>query len=341
MQLVLNSLGLRLKVRNACFWIKNGEEERLIGPARVSSILVTHNCLLSSAALMLAVQYQIPVHFISYANGQSATIYSAAYTQKTALRQAQIALAFNPAGTKLIADCLHLKTGGMVLHLQALAQKNRLPVADANQAIASMRQSLKSMDSLLNQPLHECANQLMGIEGAITAQYWPLAGACLPAPFNFIKRGRRPAPDPGNAVLNYANSLLYALTERAIHAAGLDAWLGLLHKARPGRPTLVYDCIEPFRPWVNEWLCDALHQKLLKPEWVQQMGSKAPTPYWIISKEGRSAIIAGFNHYFFQVITWQGHKQSRHDHVFAWCSALAKNMMAAAMPGETENPSKT
>ena len=91
------------------------------------------------------------------------------------------------------------------------------------------------------------------------------------------------------------NSLLYALTERAIHAAGLDAWMGLLHKSRPGRPTLVYDCIEPFRPWVNEWLCEALHQNLLQPGWVQAREQTGCSPAMDYQQRG-----AGSYHHWFQ-----------------------------------------
>lgn len=329
MQLVLNSMGLCLKVRNGSFWIRGGSEERIIGPARISSILVTHNCLLSSAALMLAVANGVPVHIIGRKGEQTATVCSAAYSYKAAIRQAQVALTHSSAGTKLVIACLRLKTEGLVRHLQLLCQKSIAAPADVNGVVASMRQASNSMDAFMGEPLHRCVNRLMGLEGAISAQYWPLAGACLPAPFTFIKRGRRPAPDAGNAVFNYAYALLYALAERALHAAGLDAWLGLLHKARPGRPALVYDCIEPFRPWVNEWLTDALTEGLVKPAWIEQTLMEAKGRQWLISREGRAALITGFNGYFSGPLTWEGKTLSRHDHVFSWCAGLAKNILAA------------
>jgi len=59
----------------------------------------------------------------------------------------------------------------------------------------------------------------------------------------------RHAKQPMQAMLNFAISISAARMSRCIVACGLDASFGFLHNARkPGRLSLVWDCIEPLRP---------------------------------------------------------------------------------------------
>ena len=55
-------------------------------------------------------------------------------------------------------------------------------------------------------------------------------------------------PDPVNAVLSLAYTLLLNEVEVAVEAAGLDAAGGFYHVAGDGRPTLLMDLVEPLRP---------------------------------------------------------------------------------------------
>lgn len=51
------------------------------------------------------------------------------------------------------------------------------------------------------------------------------------------------------AMLNYAVGVLAARMTRVVLARGLDASFGFLHDGRkPGRLSLVWDCVEVFRP---------------------------------------------------------------------------------------------
>jgi CRISPR/Cas system-associated endonuclease Cas1 len=51
------------------------------------------------------------------------------------------------------------------------------------------------------------------------------------------------------AMLNFGTSIVTARLTRVIVATGLDPCFGFLHDARkPGRLSLVWDCVEPLRP---------------------------------------------------------------------------------------------
>ena len=65
--------------------------------------------------------------------------------------------------------------------------------------------------------------------------------------FSFQTRNRRPPLDPVNALLSFAYSLLANDCASALEAVGLDAYVGFLHRDRPGRTSLALDLMEELR----------------------------------------------------------------------------------------------
>jgi hypothetical protein len=72
--------------------------------------------------------------------------------------------------------------------------------------------------------------------------------------FSFTTRTRRPPRDPVNAMLSFGYTLLGTLMESAILRVGLDPMLGVFHTPEYGRPSLMLDLIEEFRPVVVDAL---------------------------------------------------------------------------------------
>ena len=66
--------------------------------------------------------------------------------------------------------------------------------------------------------------------------------------FYFHGRNRRPPMDAVNALLSFAYSLLAHDCASALESVGLDAYVGFLHRDRPGRHSLALDLMEELRP---------------------------------------------------------------------------------------------
>ena len=64
---------------------------------------------------------------------------------------------------------------------------------------------------------------------------------------DLFAREKRKAKAPLNAALNYGYGFLYHALEWQALASGLDPTIGIVHKLRRQRPSLVCDLIEPFR----------------------------------------------------------------------------------------------
>ena len=81
-------------------------------------------------------------------------------------------------------------------------------------------------------------------EAALSREAWEELKKFLPS-----FEGRKPrGEDPINRAIDYAYSIIYALSTHALIAAGLDPYYGLLHANQPRRPSLVYDFSEMFKP---------------------------------------------------------------------------------------------
>jgi CRISPR-associated protein Cas1 len=107
---------------------------------------------------------------------------------------------------------------------------------------------------------------LRGIEGAASRVYFGLWNEILPRGLAFAGRHYYPPPDPLNAALGLAYTLLLKDTLLAVEAAGLDASLGFLHELAPARPALALDLMEEFRPLVADSLVlELAHREVLSP----------------------------------------------------------------------------
>jgi len=96
---------------------------------------------------------------------------------------------------------------------------------------------------------------LRGIEGNAASAYYSVFAECILQQkdvFFFRERNRRPPLDPVNALLSFAYSLLASESAAALEGAGLDSYVGFLHRDRPGRTSLALDLMEELRPIIAD-----------------------------------------------------------------------------------------
>lgn len=95
------------------------------------------------------------------------------------------------------------------------------------------------------------AETLRGLEGAAANAYFGVFDQMIlrqKEDFFFRSRNRRPPMDNVNAMLSFAYSLLANDCASALESVGLDAYVGFLHRDRPGRTSLALDLMEELRP---------------------------------------------------------------------------------------------
>lgn len=95
----------------------------------------------------------------------------------------------------------------------------------------------------------ETVEKLMGVEGIGAAAYFGCFKHLLKTPdITFPGRNRRPPRDPVNVLLSLGYTLLANTVHTQVNIVGLDPYLGCLHSTEYGRPSLVLDLMEEFRP---------------------------------------------------------------------------------------------
>lgn len=115
-------------------------------------------------------------------------------------------------------------------------------------------------------PQAETLDSLRGFEGNGAAAYFSGFGRLLRHDLGFVRRVRRPATDPVNALLGLAYTCLMNQMASAIQLTGLDVYAGYLHSAQYARPSLALDLMEEFRPLV----ADSVVLTLINTRVVQQ-----------------------------------------------------------------------
>ena len=109
-----------------------------------------------------------------------------------------------------------------------------------------------SLKELLPQVAEETSlDSLRGLEGAGAMAYFGVFDQMILGEkpfFAFSSRNRRPPLDPVNALLSFLYSVLANDCASALEGVGLDAYVGFLHRDRPGRTSLALDLMEELRP---------------------------------------------------------------------------------------------
>lgn len=300
MQLYLDSFGAFLAVRDGMFSVRTRTgEPRAFAIRQVSAILLTKGASLSADAALLALENDIPVLIINanthFPLGQ---ISSGRPGSIASIRKNQALFARSGAGYAWVAAQLAQKIGRQRALLQRLGETPQAPPGFAGDAalqdkvIAALERSFAQWtppEPWDARAMDETAGRFRGQEGTASRLYFQAIARYLDGRLGFESRGKRPAYDPFNALLNYLYGMLYTSVHLALLKSGLDPYTGILHADRyGGSPTLVFDAIEPWRPWADEVavglaLNGAIDDTAFEPD-DQERG------LWL-SGEGKSAVI--------------------------------------------------
>lgn len=126
--------------------------------------------------------------------------------------------------------------------------------------------------------------------------------------------------DPANAMLNYGYGLLYGKIESALIKAGIDPYVGVMHRDDYNRPVLVYDIIELYRVWVDYVVFSLLCQSVVTDEHYSVNDDNS---CWL-EPLGRRVLIQSVNDYLDEVVEEKGVQRSRITQITLYAQNLAQ-----------------
>jgi CRISPR-associated protein Cas1 len=291
MQIVLDTRGLLFSKRNKCFLVETETSQRIIHPSKVSSVVVTMPCRISSPALLLAAENQIPVVFCNPAGMPQARIWSSRFLNISTLRRKQYRYMTTQQGAAVAWRLLHLKIEGQMANMAYIADRKTILQADIQKALNDITRQINAINDVVLQ--HDgilYKKNMLSVEAFAASRYWTLIGQKLPEPYNFTNRHKRHASDPYNICTNYLYGMLRNQTETAVLSMGLDPALGMLHRDGYQMPSLVFDLMESFRPIIDRLLLQTVLGATMPLAMFDEdkTGNK-------LSKQGRKTMISLFN----------------------------------------------
>lgn len=325
MQLVLDTAHVTLSKKNGVFHVEGEKGARSIGPGKISSIAVTATVTIVSDAIILAVENGIPILFFDRMGKSKARMWSPYFESIATLRRQQVHFAESPEATAWMIDLFELKGKGQADNLSSLQKRQTGLGMGLSNAVTSIRANSRNLEAFRSSVISQCRQNMMGVEGSIARVYWQALGEALPREFRFKQRSRQPAKDVFNAAINYLYGMLYTIVEGGVFAAGLDPHLGFLHADEHNKPTLVYDLIEPFRPWADDLLAQQCFANKVESRFFTQ------NQYGIfLNKEGKAFFIPLFNDFLRSSRSFLGQESTVKNHIYFMAGRLAQRIRATA-----------
>lgn len=237
-QLILNTRGSRLAIRDARWNVQKGDKAEQIAFNEVDSIVLHPATSLTWEAINQAIEQDTDVLFVNKFGKPVARVWGNRFGSISSLRKRQLAFAGTPAAVEWVRQLLSNRVEGM-RDLAALLQALYPDVTKAAPDLMNhCEQTLKRLQALEVAQSDVFFQQVRGMEGSAARGYFRFVASVLPEQYRFTGRSQHPAKDTFNSLLNYALGMLYAETEGALLKAGLDPFIGILHRDEYNRPVL-------------------------------------------------------------------------------------------------------
>ncbi len=248
---IIDQHGSFLGVRKGQFVLKVAREEKWeASPVELESIIITvEGASVSSAAISLATAFGIDLVFMK---GDQPVARLIPYKYGTLMKNWLLQLKCLEGGGHLFLARSFLEGKFHNQRMVLLEYARRLRGAGKGAGLLMDKAaSIERAASELNGA--GSVEDLLVIEGHAAKAYWEGVSSILPSEIGFTHRYTRSNPPPGeldpfNAALNIGYALLRKEVWRALFLVGLNPYVGFLHKPRGGRPALVLDLMEEFRP---------------------------------------------------------------------------------------------
>ncbi|KEF36272.1 CRISPR-associated protein, Cas1 family [Schinkia azotoformans MEV2011] len=173
--------------------------------------------------------------------------------------------------------------------------------------ISQFKEISRHLSSLI-QEVRVCDDleRLRGLEGQAAISYNRIFNQMIlqqKDDFYFHSRSRRPPLDNVNAMLSFAYTLLANDVASALEGVGLDAYVGFLHRDRPGRVSLALDVMEELRGvYADRFVLSLINKKVVNKDDFYRKENGAV----IMTEEARKKFLAA----------WQNRKQEKITHPY-------------------------
>jgi CRISPR-associated protein Cas1 len=312
MQLHINSYGTYVHVKDELFEIRQKNEQgevvkKHFAASKVKSIIMTTGSALSTDAVKLAIYNNIDIVFTEQNGEPLGRIWHSKLGSTTKIRKEQLQASLNAVGVKWTMEWVGRKMQNQCDFIKDLKKHREKQAEFLDDKIARINALIISLQSLKAEKVEEIADTIRGLEGTAGRLYFETLSYVLTTEYQFAGRSSRPAKDPFNAFLNYAFGMLYGRIEKTLIIAGIDPYVGFLHRDDYNQLSMVYDFIEPYRIFAETAIF-----RLFSGKKVNKSHTDEITNGFSLNKEGKVLLVTALNQYLEEdTIRYKGRNQTR------------------------------
>lgn len=311
MQLVINTYGTYVHIKDELFEVrvkKEGKEEKHhFAAQKVTSILLSKGSAISTDAVILAMKNNIDILIFEYDGTPVGRFWHSRPGSTSKIRKSQLEASLNETGLQWVKLWLTGKAGNQIEFLKRLKKNRATRAEEIQDVIDKIGEQKRKIEETTGENISDVDGRLRGLEGTAGRYYFQLLSQLLPKEHQFAGRSFRPARDPFNAFLNYAYGILYSRVEKTLTIAGLDPFVGFMHRDDYNMKSLVFDFIEPYRIIAEEVIF-----KLFAAKKVNKSHCDKITNGYSLNSEGKNLLVQHFFKFFDEdKVRHKGRNQSR------------------------------
>lgn len=255
-EIYITDYGITLSKKSERLVVKEKGQITMEVPFRdLTQVTIASNGVsLSTNVIRECVEYGVQINFLTSSGKPYAKLTSPHLTGTVTTRREQIMAYFDKRGLYLAKCFIEGKLKNQMNLIKYFAKYRRRSNAALYKSlyvtVSHLENACLELNGIEGVNIDEARGLILSIEGRAAQHYWKAVEMLLDEQVEFNGRGHRGATDPVNAALNYGYGILYSQVWGAVTLAGLEPFAGYLHTDRPGKPSLVLDLIEEFRPCV-------------------------------------------------------------------------------------------
>ncbi len=234
---------IRRKDNTLAFEMESGEK-RFIPIENVNDIMIFGEVDINTKALNLLSQKEIVLHYFNYYGYYTGSFYPREHYNSGYMILKQAEHYLNEQERLFIAK--QFIKGAAKNSLKILKYYNRRG-RDLNEQIEEIERLIEELDK------YQKVDKAMAIEGQIKQTYYEAFDRITENDdFSFGARSKRPPGNRINAMISFANSVIYTTCLSEIYKTHLDPRIGFLHTTNFRRFSLNLDIAEIFKPVIGD-----------------------------------------------------------------------------------------
>lgn len=252
-----------LKRKDNTLYLETKDDKKYLPVENIREIFVLGEITINKRLLEFLTEKEIILHFFNYYGYYVGSYYPREHLNSGYLILKQAEHYLNPDKRLALAKKFVF---GAVENIKKVLYYYKNRGKEVDRYLTKIENLFQSLDDCVS------TEQLMAIEGNIREQYYHSWDTILDnEDFVFETRTKRPPKNRLNALISFANSLLYTYCLSEIYHTHLDPRIGYLHSTNFRRFTLNLDVAEVFKPVIaDRVIFSVINKGIIKPKHFEE-----------------------------------------------------------------------